>query len=367
MNYKITTWTIKDLVDTYAAEKLILNPPYQRKFIWSLGDQRTLIDSILKGHPIPNFFFLEKKDGVFEIVDGQQRTRTIIGFYNQLFTSFDNKLFDSSIHKNFLSYKFPVTILSDIQPSESIEEFYSMVNGSGIHLNRPELMTAEHYDTTLLKLVNELAASSQIKKLELYSDGSLKRMNDIDFTSELVILLKEGHTDKKLAVDQAFSTDITSKQYDDLKILFNNVMGRLLMVNSIFPIKKTRYKQRNDFYTLVSFVKENTQLSDEALVYIYKLLVLIGGDIRPTQEKCLPYKEYAINCVSQSNSKLARDERLKFLKQLFLNSSSKPNRVQVQILSFYGLETSDMKTVQGFRMVDIEKLSSLKSTTIFEA
>ncbi len=62
MKFEITNWTIKNLYDTYNKGDLNLSPPYQRNFIWSTQDQQTLVDSISKNIPIPNFFLLEKDD-----------------------------------------------------------------------------------------------------------------------------------------------------------------------------------------------------------------------------------------------------------------------------------------------------------------
>ena len=47
MEYKIETWTIGLLYEKFREDAVDLNPPYQRKFIWDLDDQRTLINSIL--------------------------------------------------------------------------------------------------------------------------------------------------------------------------------------------------------------------------------------------------------------------------------------------------------------------------------
>lgn len=48
----------------------------------------------------------------------------------------------------------------------------------------------------------------------------------------------------------------------------------------------------------------------------FKVLVFISnnGLISPSNDEYDLFKEYAINCVSQSNSKRARELRLSFLK-----------------------------------------------------
>ncbi|MBK6883726.1 MAG: DUF262 domain-containing protein [Flavobacteriales bacterium] len=74
MKYRIEQWSLADLVLAYKSEKLNLNPPYQRRFIWSKKDQQTLLRSVLSGIAIPNIFLQEQGPGHYSMVDGQQRT-----------------------------------------------------------------------------------------------------------------------------------------------------------------------------------------------------------------------------------------------------------------------------------------------------
>ena len=104
MKFRIENWSIKQLKEKYDEGKLSLNPPYQRKFIWSLSDQQTLIQSILKGYAIPNIFLYEFKKGFFEMVDGQQRTRTILGFMENQFKTFDGIIYSQLENQNILIF-----------------------------------------------------------------------------------------------------------------------------------------------------------------------------------------------------------------------------------------------------------------------
>jgi hypothetical protein len=57
-------------------------PDYQREEVWSDGQKRTLIDSILRGWHLPKFYFRKIDDGSFECVDGQQRLSAIWEFFD---------------------------------------------------------------------------------------------------------------------------------------------------------------------------------------------------------------------------------------------------------------------------------------------
>ncbi len=367
MKFRNEQWTISKLVGVHKDGNLNINPPYQRRFIWSLEDQRILIESIVKNYPIPNIFLLEKSPGKFEVVDGQQRTRTILGFLNQDFSNFEGKLYAKQDFPNFENFTIPVIIVEEIEPGDlSIEEFYGLVNSAGVHLNRPEIKKAEYYDTKFLKLINDCNAYENFQNLGLFTDTVLKRMNDMDFVSEIIVRIKDGITDKKERVDRTFEQDITETEYNALLAKFKATSDNIFSLNRLFPIKKTRYKQRNDFYTVFGFLND-FDLNPVFLSHFYQILVLVGGDISPSNDECLSFQNYARNCITQSNSKSARQERQNFLEALFLNENQSPNSTQKDILTFYNMLDSELKAYGVYHTIDLNRLKSLKPSISFNS
>ena len=63
------------------AEGLNLTPSYQRGDVWTTGDRQQLIESIVRGIPLPSIILLEKDpDEPIEVVDGKQRLTSILRF-----------------------------------------------------------------------------------------------------------------------------------------------------------------------------------------------------------------------------------------------------------------------------------------------
>lgn len=56
-------------------------PDYQREFVWKIDRQSKFIESVLLGVPLTPFLVSEDKDSRLEIIDGSQRIRTLIEFY----------------------------------------------------------------------------------------------------------------------------------------------------------------------------------------------------------------------------------------------------------------------------------------------
>jgi len=364
MKFKHEPWPIQRLVELYEGGKLDLNPPYQRNPIWSTSAQKELIETVLKGRPMPSFFVLERSDGKFEVVDGKQRALAIFAFCRGHLETLDGSQIDTpatslgarTLRDRFLSYPLIVTVITSLEAGESIEKFYALVNSTGLRLNRPEIRRAEFYTTNLLRLVTNLAGLDEFHKLGLFTRLSAQRMNDVDFVSELVAELKFGITDKKEKVDDLYEADITESEFERLRTEFVRVLGCISSFNLDVQISKTRYRQKNDFYTLFGFLHFHRDIEKSTLDYFYRILVKVGPYVRPSQDRCAPLMNYALNCVTQSNSKKAREERLAFFEALLLNPSRTPNEVQAAILSFFKLSETSIVHLSGYTTIRWEDL-----------
>lgn len=78
---EVKTLTIRNLADYAKDEDLELNPSYQRDSVWSTSDSQLLIDSILRGIPIPSIILTQVEESdKLQIVDGKQRLTAILRF-----------------------------------------------------------------------------------------------------------------------------------------------------------------------------------------------------------------------------------------------------------------------------------------------
>ncbi len=327
MKYQTKEVTIKSLINLIEEKKINLRPSYQRNFIWGPKDQKSLIETIMKGCPLPNLFIYNDGNGNYEMVDGQQRSRTIFKYSKNEFKDKNKKNFNDIDKEVFLNYRLVVIELSDLNKDETLESFYTIVNKRGMHLNPAEVSYAEFHDTPFMNLVKELMEEQQLIDLDLFNDSVTKRMNDRSLIEELVAVLFGGIKDKRQEVEKLFETELPEEEVNGKKIIFENILERLIAINDIKPINETRYKQRNDFYTLFCFIYEHIKDSIEILKEQYKLLVFISDreDIRPTNDECETFKDYAINCVTQSNSKSARLRRLEILNNILCNKNITEN------------------------------------------
>jgi hypothetical protein len=75
-------WNIVDFVQRATDGELELSPPYQRADVWPTSDAQILIESVVRGIPLPSIILLEQNDGAvrYDVVDGKQRLTSILRF-----------------------------------------------------------------------------------------------------------------------------------------------------------------------------------------------------------------------------------------------------------------------------------------------
>ncbi len=76
---------IRQVIEEIDEGLYILDPDFQRAFVWTLEQQSRLIESVLMRIPLPVFYFAETKEGETIIVDGLQRITTFRRFMNDEF------------------------------------------------------------------------------------------------------------------------------------------------------------------------------------------------------------------------------------------------------------------------------------------
>ncbi|MBF0550252.1 MAG: DUF262 domain-containing protein [Deltaproteobacteria bacterium] len=77
--------TVREVVSRIKKGRYILDPDYQRDFVWELEKQSRLIESCLMRIPLPVFYVAEAKDGKIMVVDGLQRLTTFYRYTNDKF------------------------------------------------------------------------------------------------------------------------------------------------------------------------------------------------------------------------------------------------------------------------------------------
>ena len=114
--------SLTNLKYLFEKKKLLLNPEYQREAVWGNYQKQLLIDSLLRDIDIPKLYFrVRAKDSKgsskeYEVVDGQQRLRSIFEFFNNDFAlSEDSDDLDGHKIANCTYEQLPMDLQIDFQ------------------------------------------------------------------------------------------------------------------------------------------------------------------------------------------------------------------------------------------------------------
>lgn len=88
--------TVREVLDLKSQQMLVINPEYQRGVVWTPAQKKRLVDSVLRGYPIPLIYFHHIRQSAgrlvserFEVIDGQQRINALYEFEQGAFKLFD--------------------------------------------------------------------------------------------------------------------------------------------------------------------------------------------------------------------------------------------------------------------------------------
>ena len=89
--------TVHDVLRRIKKGSYIMDPDFQRDFIWPDDKQSKLIESVLMRIPLPVFYLAEDEEGRMVVVDGLQRLSTFLRFVkNELVLKLP---YQSELHK----------------------------------------------------------------------------------------------------------------------------------------------------------------------------------------------------------------------------------------------------------------------------
>lgn len=200
MKRRPTTQDVSWFLDLNDTGKINLDPPYQRRSVWTRKDRVYFLDTIFKGYPCPAVFLHKTTDdsgkATYHVVDGKQRLETIFAFASNRMTlpkdfqdpGLAGKKFqslDPESKQKFWDYVLAVDML-DIVEQAVVDEVFDRLNRNSRKLERQELRHAK-YDGWLISFAERQSEEPEWRTLGVSTTSRAKRMKDVQFISELLI------------------------------------------------------------------------------------------------------------------------------------------------------------------------------------
>lgn len=264
-SYDSRTYSINDFVEWDSAKQLELNPRFQRRPVWTEKAKSFLIDTILRGKPIPKIFIRQKinvstKTSIREVVDGQQRLRTILSFIKDGFVVNKRQnpenggaLFSQlpeEVQAQVLAYEVSVDLLINLPDSEVLDIF-SRLNSYAVLLNEQEKINADHFGPFKV-LADKIGHKYNEYWTEqgILTSKQIMRMLEVNLVADLLIATLEGIKSKK-QVKKYYDVYETTFDHDTdaLESEFDRV---ITAIAELYPegLTDTEFRRPHLFYSL---------------------------------------------------------------------------------------------------------------------
>ena len=214
------TRTVYDVFRRIGQDNYVMNPDFQRDFIWPLEKQSRLVESLLMRIPLPVFYLAERHDGKVVVIDGLQRLTTITRYMRNEFSlpqqdkDKGNKLFRGKTFNDLppkLQNRIEDTplilyILDEKVPELARLDIFERVN-SGEPLSRQQMRNCMHMGQAT-RLLADLAREDDFLTA---TDRSLNRrtMRDREMINRFMAFSLLGVKNYKGDMDQFLADALT--------------------------------------------------------------------------------------------------------------------------------------------------------------
>lgn len=277
---RVTTQDISWFLDLYRNDQLDLDPPYQRRSVWSQSDRRFFLDTIFRGYPSPSVFLhkqIVEGRTIYSVVDGKQRLETIIRFVKDeisIAKNFgDDRLAgkkwrsikrDETLARTFWDYVVPVEFTNIIDDTNVVNEVFDRLNRNSRKLVEQELRHAK-FDGWFITFVESEAGSTDWEDLGVSTKARARRMRDVQFLSELLIVLLKGEVSgfdqEEISEYYAEYDDISDLDFpfdeDDVVQRFNSTKRYLLALEREHSVVSKYASDFTDLYSLWALIALN--------------------------------------------------------------------------------------------------------------
>jgi hypothetical protein len=321
---------IQDLVNLHQRDELNISPWYQRRSVWTRPQKAYLVNSLFEQKPIPTLYIrhsldIEKEKSVREVVDGQQRIRSILEYVSDGYAARhpnQKRLVKyselSKLEKeSFRMTKLSIGYLINANDADVIEIF-GRLNSVSKNLNEQEKRNAKFSGEFKQFCLKQAAKRVNLwRDLRVFTANDIARMEEIRFISDLVLNIINGLSDfSAKSLDTIYKEyDENFPQHDGISELMERVFVKIASSDPRV-IKDTIFSRQPLFFSLFLVLANiNADISTKALEKsLFSIDSIYNADIPVTGHK-EEDAEFIFACTSSTQRIRSRSIRDKYLRK----------------------------------------------------
>lgn len=235
--------SLQELQSFVDANDIITDPDYQRRYVYDAKHASKLIESILIGIPIPIIYLAEEDEGVYSVIDGQQRITSFVKYLKNEFALTGltklpelNGLLYKELDK-IIQRRLKIQTISAVcieKGSEDLKyEIFSRLNLGAVKLKDQEVRNCL-YRGSFNDMLKDIAATNSTLQLLFHDDNKhfsyeerilrfFTLRNYMQLKGTYKIMMNEYM--QKHAHDSEEQIKAAKSQYNNLIELIKTVLG----------------------------------------------------------------------------------------------------------------------------------------------
>ena len=268
---------VESLYNKYKRGKLIIQPDFQRHFVWDPAKSSRLIESVLLDIPLPVIYLSEEKDGKEYVIDGQQRLTAFFSFINgqfpdtrdfkltglKVFTNLNKKLFrelDDTYQDKVRYCKIRTITFRKESQSDLKFEIFERLNTGSVSLNDQELRNCI-YRGPYNEILKELSKDKDFLYLLAIKTPD-KRMKDVELVLRFASFYHATYLNYRSPMRKFLNEDMEKYQFisdndvSEIKNAFKNtvsIIKSLLDTHAFKRFYRGDEKNPNGYWELQMF------------------------------------------------------------------------------------------------------------------
>lgn len=326
-----TSPTIAELYQKIQNGTLVLQPDFQRKFVWTQQHQEEFLDTILKGLPFPEIYVCQGSVNIqtiqttHHVIDGQQRLTTIKKYIEG---NFEKPLrlikayseLTNEEKQKFLAYQVSQRDIGKVN-EEVVKDIFRRINLTKFKLEDIEVHNAI-YDGLFIRTAKDLAQRINLGKYEVFSDSEFTRMADTHFMLQVLsTLIRGGYFNRDTEIEKCII------EFNEEFLLQNELSSKIELCFSIIDeldIKPDSiWFRKSNFFTLVVEICKNIEFIDKNIksrLDSFEEKIIAAKNSSDANDEINLLREYYSYMYQGTNSRKARVSRSEiFFKYIFAN------------------------------------------------
>lgn len=304
---RMMTPTLSLIFDRVEFKDIELQPDFQRKDrIWKADKKSKLVESILMRLPLPVFYFGEKLDSSWIVVDGLQRTTSIYDFMSNKFplanleilSNLNGKYFKDlsrTEQRDIREYAITAYLIDvDERNSNLVVELFHRINTYGVKLSDQEIRSALNQGSSV-KFLRFLASLNSFKEATRYKVKP-DRQKDMELCLSALSFMVRGYKDYGQGSYDSFLSGTMSylnafelhlENEDDIDNGNSIIRTDCKEYIEIYEKYDSALKLAKEIFGDFAFVKEPISNSSPISKQLFELVIYYFSKMSPAQREIL--------------------------------------------------------------------------------